>query len=277
MPVDSLAVGDRFVVRPGEKIATDGVVEDGRSAVDASMLTGESVPVEVGVGDDVVGATVNAGGRLVVRATRVGSDTALAQIVALVQEAQNSKAPAQRLADRLVAVGRHRDGVAGGVVGVAAHHLLDGRGDRALLGSGEVGGVLLQRLDLQLAQRHGLAVQPVGRPVRRQVGAVAPDGALLLAAGGEPHLLALLDLFAGEQGLTLGGDDGLGDRRLGEIDLPAQVTEGAEGQHEDQCQPAPECLDVSHDGSVALFFFLIRRRRRRSSCRCRGRAFPARA
>ncbi len=78
IPVDRLAVGDRFVVRPGEKVATDGVVEDGTSAIDASLLTGESVPVEVGPGDTVVGATVNAGGRLVVRATRVGADTALA-------------------------------------------------------------------------------------------------------------------------------------------------------------------------------------------------------
>ena len=97
-------MGDRFVVRPGEKIATDGVVEDGASAVDESMLTGESVPVEVGPGDRVVGATVNAGGRLVVRATRVGSDTQLAQMARLVEQAQAGKAPVQRLADRVSAV-----------------------------------------------------------------------------------------------------------------------------------------------------------------------------
>jgi Cu+-exporting ATPase len=104
VPVEQLAVGERFVVRPGEKVATDGVVEDGRSAVDNSMLTGESVPVEVGPGDDVAGATVNAGGRLIVRATRVGSDTALAQIARLVTEAQSGKAPVQRLADRISGV-----------------------------------------------------------------------------------------------------------------------------------------------------------------------------
>jgi Cu+-exporting ATPase len=104
IPVDQLVVGDRFVVRPGEKIATDGVVEDGTSAVDASMLTGESAPVEVGPGDAVTGATVNAGGRLVVRATRVGADTALAQIARLVTAAQSGKAPVQRLADRVSAV-----------------------------------------------------------------------------------------------------------------------------------------------------------------------------
>ena len=102
--IDDLAVGDRFVVRPGEKIATDGVVEDGTSAIDASLLTGESVPVEVGPGDPVTGATVNAGGRLVVRATRVGADTALAHIARLVTEAQAGKAPVQRLADRVSAV-----------------------------------------------------------------------------------------------------------------------------------------------------------------------------
>ncbi|HEY0891084.1 MAG TPA: heavy metal translocating P-type ATPase [Nocardioides sp.] len=101
VPVEQLAVGDVFVVRPGEKIATDGVVERGTSAVDASMLTGESVPVEVGEGDHVVGATVNAGGRLVVRATRVGSDTQLAQMARLVEDAQNGKAQVQRLADRI--------------------------------------------------------------------------------------------------------------------------------------------------------------------------------
>ena len=104
IPTDQLAVGDRFVVRPGEKIATDGVIEDGSSAVDASMLTGESVPVEVGPGDAVVGATVNSGGRLVVRATRVGSDTQLAQMAKLVEEAQTGKAAVQRLADRISAV-----------------------------------------------------------------------------------------------------------------------------------------------------------------------------
>jgi len=91
VPVSELTVGTRFVVRPGEKIATDGVVEEGSSAVDASMLTGESVPVEVGVGDDVVGATVNAGGRLVVRATRVGGDTQLAQMARLVEDARTAR------------------------------------------------------------------------------------------------------------------------------------------------------------------------------------------
>jgi P-type Cu+ transporter len=101
IPTDQLVVGMRFVVRPGEKVATDGVVEEGSSAVDASMLTGESVPAEVGVGDPVVGATVNAGGRLVVRATRVGADTQLAQMARLVEDAQNGKAQVQRLADRV--------------------------------------------------------------------------------------------------------------------------------------------------------------------------------
>ncbi|MER7888570.1 heavy metal translocating P-type ATPase [Micromonospora sp. NPDC094482] len=104
IPVDQLAVSDRFVVRPGEKIATDGVVDEGTSAVDASMLTGESVPVEVGPGDAVVGATVNAGGRLVVTATRVGADTQLAQMARLVEQAQSGKAAAQRLADRISGV-----------------------------------------------------------------------------------------------------------------------------------------------------------------------------
>jgi P-type Cu+ transporter len=104
VPVDRLAVGDLFVVRPGEKVATDGVVTEGASAVDASMLTGESVPVEVGPGDAVVGATVNAGGRLVVLATRVGSETQLAQMARLVEEAQNGKAEVQRLADRVSGV-----------------------------------------------------------------------------------------------------------------------------------------------------------------------------
>ena len=104
IPIDELAAGDLFVVRPGEKIATDGVVEEGSSAIDASLLTGESVPVEVAPGDAVTGATVNAGGRLVVTATRVGSDTALAQIARLVTAAQTGKAPVQRLADRVSAV-----------------------------------------------------------------------------------------------------------------------------------------------------------------------------
>ncbi|WP_239376171.1 cation-translocating P-type ATPase [Frankia sp. Cj5] len=104
VPVDRLAVGDRFVVRPGEKIATDGVVEEGASAVDASMLTGESVPVDVTVGDAVTGATLNASGRLLVRATRVGADTRLAQMAKLVVDAQSGKAAVQRLADRVCAV-----------------------------------------------------------------------------------------------------------------------------------------------------------------------------
>ncbi|MDP1794129.1 MAG: heavy metal translocating P-type ATPase [Acidimicrobiales bacterium] len=102
--VGDLQVGDRFVVRPGEKVATDGVVEDGASAIDASLLTGESVPVDVGPGDAVTGATINAGGRLIVRATRVGADTALAQIGRLVTDAQAGKAEIQRLADRVSAV-----------------------------------------------------------------------------------------------------------------------------------------------------------------------------
>jgi len=104
IPIEQLAVGETFVVRPGEKIATDGVVTDGASAVDTSLLTGESVPVDVAVGDAVAGATVNAGGRLVVRATRVGSDTALAQMARLVEDAQSGKAPVQRLADRVAGV-----------------------------------------------------------------------------------------------------------------------------------------------------------------------------
>ncbi|MER7963034.1 heavy metal translocating P-type ATPase [Streptomyces ardesiacus] len=104
IPVDGLRTGDRFLVRPGEKIATDGTVVEGTSAVDASMLTGESVPVEVGVGDTVTGATLNAGGRLVVEATRVGADTQLARMAKLVEDAQNGKAAAQRLADRISAV-----------------------------------------------------------------------------------------------------------------------------------------------------------------------------
>ncbi|MGW7206018.1 heavy metal translocating P-type ATPase [Streptomyces sp. NPDC054837] len=104
IPVGRLAVGDRFVVRPGEKVATDGAVVEGASAVDASMLTGESVPVDVTVGSAVAGATVNVGGRLVVAATRVGADTRLARMAKLVEEAQNGKAEVQRLADRISAV-----------------------------------------------------------------------------------------------------------------------------------------------------------------------------
>ncbi|MFK4110643.1 heavy metal translocating P-type ATPase [Streptomyces sp. NPDC002176] len=104
IPVGSLVVGDRFVVRPGEKIATDGTVLEGTSAVDASMLTGESVPVDVSPGDRVTGATVNAGGRLLVEATRVGGDTQLARMARLVEDAQNGKAEVQRLADRISAV-----------------------------------------------------------------------------------------------------------------------------------------------------------------------------
>ncbi|MBQ1093075.1 cation-translocating P-type ATPase [Streptomyces sp. B93] len=104
VPIGELNVGDRFLVRPGEKIATDGTVVEGSSAVDASTLTGESVPVEVGVGDAVTGATVNAGGRLVVEATRVGADTQLARMAKLVEDAQNGKAAAQRLADRISGV-----------------------------------------------------------------------------------------------------------------------------------------------------------------------------
>jgi len=104
IPIGEVVVGDEFVVRPGEKIATDGVVVNGVSTVDASMVTGEPVPVEVGVGDSVVGGTLNSGGRLIVRATRVGADTQLAQIAALVEAAQTGKAPVQRLADRVSAV-----------------------------------------------------------------------------------------------------------------------------------------------------------------------------
>ncbi|WP_030760630.1 heavy metal translocating P-type ATPase [Streptomyces sp. NRRL F-2664] len=104
IPVSSLTVGDRFVVRPGEKIATDGSVVEGSSAVDASMLTGESVPVEVSVGDSVTGATVNTSGRLLVEATRVGADTQLARMAKLVEDAQNGKAEVQRLADRISGV-----------------------------------------------------------------------------------------------------------------------------------------------------------------------------
>ena len=104
VPVEQVRVGDRFVVRPGEKVATDGVVEEGVSAVDQSMLTGESLPVEIEVGSDVAGATINTYGRLVVRATRVGAETALAQIARMVAEAQGGKAPIQRLVDRISAV-----------------------------------------------------------------------------------------------------------------------------------------------------------------------------
>jgi P-type Cu+ transporter len=102
--IEQLQIGDRFVVRPGEKVATDGVVEQGSSALDVSLLTGESVPVEAAPGSEVAGATVNVGGRLIVRATRVGEDTALAQIARLVTDAQTGKAPVQRLADRVSAV-----------------------------------------------------------------------------------------------------------------------------------------------------------------------------
>ena len=104
IPVEDLAVGDRFVVRPGEKVATDGTVRDGRSALDASLVTGESQPVEVVPGTEVTGGTVNTTGRLVVEATRVGAETTLAGIARLVERAQTSKAPVQRLADRVSAV-----------------------------------------------------------------------------------------------------------------------------------------------------------------------------
>ncbi len=103
-PIDELRVGDRFIVLPGERVATDGLVEDGASAIDTSLLTGESVPVDVGVGSAVTGATINVSGRLIVRATRVGSDTSLAQMARLVEAAQTGKAPVQRLADRVAAV-----------------------------------------------------------------------------------------------------------------------------------------------------------------------------
>ena len=102
--IEQLAVGQRFVVRPGEKVATDGVVEEGHSAIDNSLLTGESVPVEVEPGSEVAGATINSGGRLIVRATRVGADTALSQIGRMVTEAQSGKAPVQRLADTISGV-----------------------------------------------------------------------------------------------------------------------------------------------------------------------------
>jgi len=104
IPIADLAVGQRFVVRPGERIATDGLVVEGHSAIDSSLLTGEPVPVEVGPGAEVAGATINDGGRLVIEATRVGEETALAQIARLVTDAQTGKAPVQRLADRVSAV-----------------------------------------------------------------------------------------------------------------------------------------------------------------------------
>ena len=104
VPVDELRVGDLFVVRPGEKVATDGVIDSGTSSIDTSLLTGESVPVDVRPGDEAIGATVNVSGRLVVRATHIGNDTAVAQIGRLVTEAQSGKAPVQRLADRISAV-----------------------------------------------------------------------------------------------------------------------------------------------------------------------------
>jgi Cu+-exporting ATPase len=104
VPAGDLRVGDRFVVRPGERIATDGVVEDGRSSIDTSLVTGESLPRDVAAGDPVTGATINVDGRLVVRATRVGADTTLAQMARLVEQAQSGKAPVQRLADRVAAV-----------------------------------------------------------------------------------------------------------------------------------------------------------------------------
>lgn len=104
IPIEDLVVGDQFLVRPGEKVATDGTVLEGSSSIDASLLTGEPVPVEVGVGDTVTGATINQGGRLLVRADRVGADTAVAQIGRMVEAAQTGKAPVQRLADRVSAI-----------------------------------------------------------------------------------------------------------------------------------------------------------------------------
>jgi Cu+-exporting ATPase len=102
--IGALGVGDEFVVRPGERIASDGVVVTGSSAVDVSLITGESVPVDVQPGSDVIGATINVDGHLIVRATRVGEETSLAQIARLVTQAQSGKAPVQRLADRVSAV-----------------------------------------------------------------------------------------------------------------------------------------------------------------------------
>ena len=104
IPIGALGIGEIFVVRPGEKVATDGVVIDGRSAIDRSLVTGESVPVDVTVGDDVTGGTINANGRLLVRATRIGRNTVLAQMARLVERAQDGKAPVQRLADRVSSV-----------------------------------------------------------------------------------------------------------------------------------------------------------------------------
>jgi len=104
IPVGELVIGDRFLARPGEKVATDAVVEEGRSALDTSMVTGEPVPREVDEGDEVIGGTINAGGRLVLRATRVGADTQLARMTRLVEQAQEGKAAVQRLADRVAAV-----------------------------------------------------------------------------------------------------------------------------------------------------------------------------
>ena len=128
IPIDDLHVGDLFVVRPGEKIATDGVIEEGTSAVDASMVTGESVPAEVVTGDDVVGGTVNTSGRLTVRATRVGAETQLAQMAQMVEDAQSGKAQAQRLADSIsgifvpivIAPGRRRRSASGSAPARAA-------------------------------------------------------------------------------------------------------------------------------------------------------------
>ncbi|MDH3296054.1 MAG: copper-translocating P-type ATPase, partial [Acidimicrobiia bacterium] len=128
--LDQLTVGSRFVVRPGEKIATDGVVVEGRSAVDASMITGEPVPVDVGPGDEVVGATVNANGSLVVEATRVGADTALSQIIRLVNQAQGSRADVQRLADRVASV-FVPVAIAIAFVTLVAHLVIGGDVDRA--------------------------------------------------------------------------------------------------------------------------------------------------
>jgi Cu+-exporting ATPase len=126
VPTDALAVGDRFLVRPGEKVATDGVVIEGYSAVDQSLVTGESVPVDVGPDDDLVGGSVNAGGRLIVRASRVGADTVLAQIGRLVTEAQSGKAAVQRLADRVSAV--FVPAVILLAAGTLAYWLIDGAG-----------------------------------------------------------------------------------------------------------------------------------------------------
>jgi P-type Cu+ transporter len=127
--IDALSVGSRFVVRPGERIATDGLIEAGHSAVDTSLLTGESMPTEVGVGDRVTGATVNVGGRLVVQATRVGSDTVLARMARLVEDAQSGKAPVQRIADRVSAI--FVPVVIGLAIATLAYWLLQGAGTRA--------------------------------------------------------------------------------------------------------------------------------------------------